>query len=86
MRAGFWDPNAGVMRWFFYERLFFKFVDRVRTHRSLDFADSVFCGSGRLRQRWFLFQSCQHPQVVRQHLPAHRQFPMGKSFGAQRSP
>ena len=45
-----------------------------------------FCGSGRQRQRLFLLQSRQHPQVVRQDLPGHRHLPMFKSFGAQGAP
>ena len=37
---------------------------------------------GGLRQHLFLLQSRQHPQVVGQDLPAHRHFPMRKSFGS----
>ena len=45
----------------------------------------LLAGSGRQCQFLFLFQSRQHPQVVRQDLPGHRHFPMDKSFGAQRA-
>lgn len=87
MGAQYRDPNRREVRWVFYERSFFQSFDRRRTHRFPWFCGfSFFCGSGRQRQFLFLFQSRQHPQVVRQDLPGYRHFPMFKSFGAQRTP
>jgi hypothetical protein len=58
-QAGFWDANGGGICWFFSARPFFQpFV----------FAGLFFGGSGRQCQFLFLFQSRQHPQVVRQDL------------------
>jgi len=87
MGAQYRDLSRREVCCFFCEGPFFQFCAWVRTHRFPGFCGFVFwAGLGRQRQLLFLFQSRQHPKVVRQDLPAHRQFPMFKSFGAQRTP
>src|ERR1035438_2983024 len=63
---------------------FFRFLGGGRDTASLVFADGFVSGSGRLRQCRSWFHSRHHPEVVRQHLPVHRQIPMFKSFGPHR--
>src|ERR1035438_5300942 len=84
MWAKLWVQITAAEVFFSEEGCFSCFLGGGRDTASLVFADGFVPGSGRLRQCRSWFHSRQHPEVVRQHLPVHRQFPMFKSFGPHR--
>lgn len=75
----------GEVQWPFFslEERCFLFLADGRDTASVVFSGELHADSGRLCQGYSLFQARQHPEVVRQHLPTDRQFPMFKSFGPQ---